>query len=75
MKANKIVAKRAWDSGKNKEGLRQYKIVAKYENNKEFQYFLANYYYKEYLNIVKNYNKMIHIFYIIINMVSKTNFF
>ena len=50
MKANKIVAKRAWDSGKNKEGLRQYKIVAKYENNKEFQYFLANYYYKEYLN-------------------------
>ena len=50
MKANKIVAKRAWDSGKNKEGLRQYKIVAKYENNKEFQYFLADYYYKEYLN-------------------------
>lgn len=50
MKANKIVAKKAWDSGKNKEGLRQYKIIAKYENNKEFQYFLADYYYKEYLN-------------------------
>lgn len=49
MKANKIVAKKAWDSGKNKEGLRQYKIIAKYENNKEFQYFLADYYYKEYL--------------------------
>lgn len=39
MKANKIVAKKAWDGGKNKEGLRQYKIIAKYENNKEFQYF------------------------------------
>lgn len=50
MEANKIVAKKAWDSGKNKEGLRQYKIIAKYENNKEFQYFLADYYYKEYLN-------------------------
>lgn len=49
MKANKIVAKKAWDGGKNKEGLRQYKIIAKYENNKEFQYFLADYYYKEYL--------------------------